>query len=392
MFLQVVRKTHLFLLIVSSFLLFNTSLTAYAGTYEAIEITPSDGDTISRAYGINENGDVAACTQDDSDTSSRRATIWDATNGTQELATLSGRSGVWELNDNRQVAGYSTDADGFKQAVRWESNGAITTMGQLVDYGAGSSFGINNSGTVVGETDVDAGEEIFHAFKYQDGSGITDLGSFGNPSSWYGGYSQAYAINNSGQTVGFAYDGSWACHPFVHDDTNGLQQIAEDSAHPASYYSTEWYAVAINDNGMIGGHFYDYSLSGSRPYYWPDPSSDPIPITLPDAYPNAEIYGINDAGQMVGLMWNDTQDRAFIFDPLTGVVDLNSLIDPASGWSLEFARDINSAGQIVGTGTLNGATRGFMLNPTVVPEPASCLLYGIGLLASAAIRRRKKSA
>lgn len=90
-------------------------------------------------------------------------------------------------------------------------------------------------------------------------------------------------------------------------------------------------------------------------------------------------------------MWDsaDTDERAFIFDPITGVIDLNSLIDPTSGWSLEFARDINSAGQIIGTGTLNGLTRGFMLNPTVAPEPASCLLYGIGLLAGVVIRKRK---
>ncbi len=170
-----------------------------------------------------------------------------------------------------------------------------------------------------------------------------------------------------------------------------MEQLKEDPAHLAQYGDVEWYAVAINDNGMIGGHIYNYSLSGSRPYYWPDPTADPIAITLPDAYPNAEIYGINNSGQFVGLMWNDTQDRAFVFDPITGAVDLNSLIDPNSGWSLEFARDINTAGQIVGTGTFNGMTRGFILNPTVVPEPASCLLYGIGLLAGAAIRKRKKS-
>lgn len=70
--------------------------------------------------------------------------------------------------------------------------------------------------------------------------------------------------------------------------------------------------------------------------------------------------------------------------------DLNALIDPNSGWNLESARDINSAGQIVGTGTFNGMTRGFILNPTVVPEPASYLLYGIGLLAGIVVRKRKK--
>lgn len=389
--LSSLQKKSYFVLIILFFLALSLPFPAQAASYDVIEIAPSGDDSVSRAYGINENGDVAAATENGDDASTRRAAIWDATDGTQELTTLSGRSGVWEINDNRQVAGYSTDSNGIKQAVRWESNGAITTIGQLTTNGTGSSFGINNNGVVVGETDVDAGWEIFHAFKYQDGSSVRDLGTLGNPSSWYGGYSQAYAINNHDQSVGLAYDSSWNCHPFIHDDTNGMVQLKEDASHLAEYYGVEWYAVAINDSGMIGGHIYDYSLSGSRPYYWPDPASDPIAITLPDAYPNAEVYGINDAGQLVGLMWNGTEDHAFLFDPLTGVIDLNSLIDPASGWSLEFARDINSAGQIVGTGTLNGVTRGFMLNPTVVPEPTSCLLFGIGLLATAASRRRKRA-
>ncbi len=178
------QKKSYFFLFTSLCLLLNIPLSARAGVtnpYEAEEIAPSEGDSISRAYGINENGDVAACTQENSDASTRRAVIWDATNGTQELSTLGGRSGVWELNDNRQIAGYSTGSDGIKQAVRWESNGTITTIGQLATDGTGSSFGINNDGVVVGESDVDAGWEIFHAFKYEDGSGVKDLGTFAGP-------------------------------------------------------------------------------------------------------------------------------------------------------------------------------------------------------------------
>jgi len=47
--------------------------------------------------------------------------------------------------------------------------------------------------------------------------------------------------------------------------------------------------------------------------------------------------------------------------------DLNSLIPAGSGWELQRAAGINDAGQIVGTGTINGQTHGFLLsvnNPT----------------------------
>jgi len=43
--------------------------------------------------------------------------------------------------------------------------------------------------------------------------------------------------------------------------------------------------------------------------------------------------------------------------------DLNKLIPTGSGWVLQQAFGINNAGQIVGTGTHNGQSRGFLLSP-----------------------------
>ncbi len=43
--------------------------------------------------------------------------------------------------------------------------------------------------------------------------------------------------------------------------------------------------------------------------------------------------------------------------------DLNTVLPPGSGWVLERATGISDAGQIVGVGTLDGATRGFLLTP-----------------------------
>ncbi len=46
------------------------------------------------------------------------------------------------------------------------------------------------------------------------------------------------------------------------------------------------------------------------------------------------------------------------------LIDLNTLIDPNSGWVLNFATSINAAGQIVGRGTdPNGQPRGYLLTP-----------------------------
>jgi probable HAF family extracellular repeat protein len=53
-----------------------------------------------------------------------------------------------------------------------------------------------------------------------------------------------------------------------------------------------------------------------------------------------------------------------------GLVDLNTLIDPATGWSLRAACDINDRGQIVGYGMVlaTGETHAFRLDPAPAPS------------------------
>ena len=70
------------------------------------------------------------------------------------------------------------------------------------------------------------------------------------------------------------------------------------------------------------------------------------------------------------------------------MTNLNSLISPTSGWTLEQANDINDNGQIVGYGIgPDGNTDGFLLDP--VPEPATMGLLAAGLSALV-IRRHKR--
>src|SRR5207245_7696158 len=51
--------------------------------------------------------------------------------------------------------------------------------------------------------------------------------------------------------------------------------------------------------------------------------------------------------------------------------DLNEDIPPGSGWILGRASGVNDAGQIVGSATLNGQPRGFLLTPRLSRELAS---------------------
>lgn len=102
--------------------------------------------------------------------------------------------------------------------------------------------------------------------------------------------------------------------------------------------------------------------------------------------------GINEHGQAVGRSYGGTTPaRAFLWDEINGLQDLNDMLDAsAAGWTLKGAVDINNAGQIVGWGiNPDGSQHGYLL--TVVPEPSTFVLLGmgaVGLLAHA-LRRRK---
>jgi len=62
-------------------------------------------------------------------------------------------------------------------------------------------------------------------------------------------------------------------------------------------------------------------------------------------------------GEVVGT----SGSRAFLWTPYAGMLDLNTLIPPDSGWTLSSATGINLSGQIVGNGTINGQQHAFLL-------------------------------
>src|SRR6185436_17582276 len=84
------------------------------------------------------------------------------------------------------------------------------------------------------------------------------------------------------------------------------------------------------------------------------------------------------------------------FDALP--VDLNTLIDPASGWTLIAASAISNTGWIGGRGTFDPDGPGgqepyerlfLMQVPAAVPEPSTGVLIVIGLANIALVSRRR---
>ena len=105
----------------------------------------------------------------------------------------------------------------------------------------------------------------------------------------------------------------------------------------------------------------------------------------------SQAFGINASGQAVGnsTLSGDTVLHAFFADVTGPMVDLNTLIDPASGWELTDAHGINDSGQIAGFGTIGGQTHAFLLTP--IPEPASLSLLALGGMALFRRSRRRSA-
>jgi hypothetical protein len=97
-------------------------------------------------------------------------------------------------------------------------------------------------------------------------------------------------------------------------------------------------------------------------------------------------YGVNVAGQAVGYCNNifDPQqpNQPFLYSYSDDtMMNLNDLLPGGSGWNLQTATAINDAGQVVGTGYLNGDTsvlHGFLLDLNDAPAT-----HGAGVVAAA---------
>jgi probable HAF family extracellular repeat protein len=117
----------------------------------------------------------------------------------------------------------------------------------------------------------------------------------------------------------------------------------------------------INDSGQIVGRSRTAENASGRAFLYSNGTMTNIGTLGGDSIARA----INNNGDVVGQSYttmNNTNVHAFIYS--NGVIqDLNTLLPVGSGWTLLFATDINDYGQIVGVGTINGESHGFLMSP-----------------------------
>jgi probable HAF family extracellular repeat protein len=288
-----------------------------------------------------------------------------------DLGTLGGHaSGSDGLNEAGETVGWAiAGSGGYYGFISTPVGPPLTNLGSPPNGSYSYAQSVNDSRQVVGYADVNVGfgtED--RAFFWEDGVMI-DMGTLG------GDASQARAINNSGQAVGWAEDGGPGIHAFIWEDGVMTELPGFDLGYPDSE------ARGINDAGISVGHSWDDN-SVRQAVLWENGVMSKVFELIPGAA-GAKAFAINNLNQSVGNVWlpgNET--RAILWDEKGRATELPR----TASHRYNLAHDINDRGQIVGKSYSGGHSSGssggpvlwedgivFELNDIVMPEPGKSL-------------------
>lgn len=274
------------------------------------------------------------------------------------------------------------------------------------------ALGINDGGYVIGDSRINASSDISHAYVSLAAGPSLDISPYPHDD-----YSTAFDINNSGLVLGGRNNpGPGTPDPlFLYSIPSGT------TTNLTALLPVGASALELNDLGQVFG------FTGGSAYYW-----DGVVHLMPGvtgavtdfnnlgqlavtSMNTAYLYSggvetslgslgtqltseaLNDFATVVGSynsgikagVYGDTEFRAWVSYAGAPLVDLNTLIDPALGWTLLTATDVNELGQITGVGyTPDGNYHPYILTPSAVPEPATYGWTALALLAGLLLRRR----
>jgi probable HAF family extracellular repeat protein len=319
-------------------------------TYVPCDLGTLGGES-SCALAINERGQVVGWAETVS--GQRHAVLWDH-GEVLDLGLLPGaaRSEAWDINDEGLIVGVAVaHPERTERAFVWH-DGKVTELQSLAGpRGLASASAVNSRGQIVGGSSTGPGPSVsdYHAVRWE-GDRPTDLGTLPE-----GLESHAWDINDAAQVVGAAQNGDGVERAVLWSDGRILDLGTLDGI--------ESVASAINERGWIAGTART-SDGSSHAFLWRDGVMSDLGA-LPGGR-HSRAYDLNDVGQIVGsatrLSARGPQDCAAIWCD-GQLADLNDLVDPDMDTVFCRANGINSRGQIVGQGVIDGRDRAFLLTP-----------------------------
>jgi probable HAF family extracellular repeat protein len=333
--------------------------------YQVTALGTLPGATVSEAFDINDLGQVVG--QASLGSTNLQAFYWTQATGMVAVGDLAGgrvESGAYGINNLGQVVGYSHTANGDRPFL-WTPGAALQDLGAFSgrDINGPRARAINDSSVVTG-AEAQGGTR---AFQWTASTGLTDIGTLTPAGS--GRSDHAYDINNAGQIVGE----SGANQPFLRLADGTLLDLGDLGTGAGAAYG-------INNLGQVVGT----SGSGDRAFIWTSTGGMQELAASGAGWSNSQANEINDAGVAVGDAIINSAATAFVWTAATGMVDLNTLIDPNDPLyglvDLNRASAINNLGQIVGIGSFDGQGTALAYLLTPVPEPHALMLVLAGLL------------
>jgi probable HAF family extracellular repeat protein len=155
--------------------------------------------------------------------------------------------------------------------------------------------------------------------------------------------------------------------------------VMQNIGNLGGIFSNAW---AMNNQGHVVGSAGATPSGGSlypfRAFVYDGSGLHDLGVMAKDG--NSSAYGINELGQVVGFTDTDTGTATYLYTD-GAMVLLDTLIDPASGWTITDANGINDLEQIAGRACKGELCYAVRLDlAAAVPEPGQASMLGIGLL------------
>jgi len=346
--------------------------------YVIVDLGDLPAGALGGDFGINDWGYTVGSLDDAS--GYEHAYMWDPNGVGYDLGTLGGSfSGAYDIASTGQLqtVGWSTDATNATRATLWTS-GAPSALPYLPGYtSSAEAWGISSTAGFASGVSRGFGTSS-HAAVWE---GAT---------SWDLGEGVLYSVNNAGQAAGFR-----GTHALFAEKVGASYVTRTDI--DGNLFATSW-AYDINDSGRVIGFAKHLPTHPTRANYlqafrW-DPTAGLVLLTT-DLGTHSWAYGLNDSGNAVGAFEGLEGKRACMWDLGTAdaPLDLNTLIDPDSGWFLVEAKDVSDYGWVVGWGKYRADDadpwqyRGFLIKPA--PGLPALALVSAASVLCALLRRRR---